>query len=89
MKELDLCMLGSCSRFWRELCGSDHIWAGLCKHRWPALGLDNYVVPQFNPHHLQQQHLDSNLKVFIIFSSFIFIYFFYRKLVKIRLLLLL
>ncbi|KAJ0601885.1 putative F-box only protein [Helianthus annuus] len=66
LQELDLCALGSCSRFWRELCGSDHIWSGLCIDRWPALGFDkgqSYdVVPEFNPHHLQQQHLDSNLK---------------------------
>lgn len=65
LQELDLCALGSCSRFWRELCGSDHIWAGLCRDRWPALGLDikhSSSVPEFNPHQLQQQHLDSNLK---------------------------
>ncbi|XP_052206379.1 uncharacterized protein LOC127810850 [Diospyros lotus] len=34
---LDVCSLGSCSRFWRELCGSDSVWAFLCKDRWPAL----------------------------------------------------
>ncbi|KAL7597555.1 uncharacterized protein LOC111906049 [Lactuca sativa] len=65
LQELDLCSLGSCSRFWRELCGSDHIWAGLCRDRWPALGFDkeqSSSVPEFNPHQLQQQHLDSNLK---------------------------
>ncbi|KVH91374.1 uncharacterized protein LOC112528963 [Cynara cardunculus var. scolymus] len=65
LQELDLCALGSCSRFWRELCGSDHIWAGLCRDRWPALGLDkeeSLTVPKFNAHQLQQQHLDSTLK---------------------------
>ncbi|KAL4564849.1 hypothetical protein LXL04_028922 [Taraxacum kok-saghyz] len=65
LQELDLCALGSCSRFWRELCGSDDIWAGLCRNRWPALGIDteqSSSVPEFNPHQLQQQHLDTNLK---------------------------
>ncbi|KAH0781948.1 hypothetical protein KY290_001546 [Solanum tuberosum] len=36
----DLCSLGSCSRFWWELCGSDYIWESLCKKRWPALALE-------------------------------------------------
>lgn len=62
LQESDICALGSCSRFWRELCGCDDIWAGLCKHRWTALDFDKHSVPDFNPHHLQQQHLDSNLK---------------------------
>ncbi|XP_060197808.1 uncharacterized protein LOC132626822 [Lycium barbarum] len=35
----DLCSLGSCSRFWWWLCGSNHLWASLCKQRWPALAL--------------------------------------------------
>lgn len=32
-----MCSLGSCSRFWRELCGSDCVWEGLCKDRWPLI----------------------------------------------------
>ncbi|KAJ9537111.1 hypothetical protein OSB04_029844 [Centaurea solstitialis] len=63
LQELDLCALGCCSRFWRELCGSDHIWAGLCRDRWPALVLDKQEEeesPEFKAHQLQQQHLDSN-----------------------------
>lgn len=36
----DLCSLGSCSRFWWELCGSDYLWESLCKKRWPALALE-------------------------------------------------
>lgn len=40
MKVVDLCSLGSCSRFWWELCGSDKIWESLCKKRWPALALE-------------------------------------------------
>ncbi|GMY27650.1 F-box-like domain-containing protein [Fagus crenata] len=33
----DVCALGSCSRFWNELCGSDSIWESLAKERWPSL----------------------------------------------------
>ncbi|KAB1214052.1 hypothetical protein CJ030_MR5G017315 [Morella rubra] len=33
----DVCALGSCSRFWRELCGSNCIWQSLAKERWPYL----------------------------------------------------
>ncbi|XP_022761209.1 uncharacterized protein LOC111307454 [Durio zibethinus] len=33
----DLSSLGSCSRFWRELCGSDCLWESLVKERWPFL----------------------------------------------------
>ncbi|GMH28442.1 hypothetical protein Nepgr_030285 [Nepenthes gracilis] len=33
----DVCALGSCSKFWRELCGSDCIWISLYKWRWPSL----------------------------------------------------
>ncbi|KAK9288511.1 hypothetical protein L1049_016970 [Liquidambar formosana] len=33
----DLCALGSCSRFWRELCGSDFLWVSLFRDRWPFL----------------------------------------------------
>lgn len=36
----DLCSLGSCSRFWWQLCGSDYLWGSLCKKRWPALALE-------------------------------------------------
>ncbi|GKB36401.1 F-box domain containing protein [Tanacetum coccineum] len=57
--------MGKCSRFWKELCGSDHIWAGLRKDRWPSLVLDDNAGgdPEFNPHQLQQQNLlDSNSK---------------------------
>ncbi|KAM7463042.1 hypothetical protein LguiA_031163 [Lonicera macranthoides] len=58
----DICSLGSCSRFWRELCESDCVWASLCRDRWPALDLDYQdSAPQFeNP--LLDQHLDSTLK---------------------------
>ncbi|RDX64066.1 hypothetical protein CR513_57418 [Mucuna pruriens] len=31
----DLCALGCCSRFWRELCFSDCIWESLVRNRWP------------------------------------------------------
>ncbi|KAI9128948.1 hypothetical protein K1719_000431 [Acacia pycnantha] len=33
----DLCALGCCSRFWRELCGLDCIWEALTRERWPSL----------------------------------------------------
>ncbi|KAJ4956422.1 hypothetical protein NE237_013205 [Protea cynaroides] len=33
----DLCSLGSCSRFWRELCASDSIWISMFRERWPSL----------------------------------------------------
>lgn len=33
----EVCALGSCSRFWRELCGSDPIWVSLSTQRWPSL----------------------------------------------------
>ncbi|XAR57128.1 hypothetical protein NMG60_11025159 [Bertholletia excelsa] len=30
----DVCSLGSCSRFWREMCGSDCLWSSLYRDRW-------------------------------------------------------
>ncbi|XP_058210936.1 uncharacterized protein LOC131323254 isoform X3 [Rhododendron vialii] len=39
----DVCSLGSCSRFWRELCGSDSVWESLYRDRWPTR------VPQIKP----------------------------------------
>jgi len=36
-KVRDLCALGCCSRFWRELCFSDCIWESLVRNRWPLL----------------------------------------------------
>ncbi|KAJ8573853.1 hypothetical protein K7X08_010364 [Anisodus acutangulus] len=47
----DLCSLGSCSRFWSELCGSDYIWASLCKERWPALALEIESASYNNQNH--------------------------------------
>ncbi|XVE82063.1 hypothetical protein DITRI_Ditri15bG0116600 [Diplodiscus trichospermus] len=35
LEVLDLCSLSCCSRFWRELCGSDGLWKSLFKERWP------------------------------------------------------
>lgn len=35
----DVCALGSCSRFWRSLCGSECIWESLVKERWTSLTL--------------------------------------------------
>lgn len=33
----DLCALGCCSKFWRQLCFSDSIWHSLVTNRWPLL----------------------------------------------------
>lgn len=41
VKVLDVCALGSCSRFWRELCGSDCVWEFLTRERWPLLTFPN------------------------------------------------
>ncbi|KAG9139137.1 hypothetical protein Leryth_019116 [Lithospermum erythrorhizon] len=35
----DVCSLGSCSQFWRELCLSDSVWKALYRDRWPTLVL--------------------------------------------------
>ncbi|KAJ6821819.1 uncharacterized protein M6B38_130580 [Iris pallida] len=35
----DVCSLGSCSRFWRELCAADCLWRDLARSRWPRLAL--------------------------------------------------
>ncbi|EOA17272.1 hypothetical protein CARUB_v10005545mg [Capsella rubella] len=37
LQVIDLCSLSSCSRFWRELCGSDVLWEPLFRKRWPLL----------------------------------------------------
>ncbi|XP_051127797.1 uncharacterized protein LOC127249150 [Andrographis paniculata] len=36
LQVLDVCSLGCCSRYWRELCGCDCVWEGLCRDRWPG-----------------------------------------------------
>ncbi|KAL3508047.1 hypothetical protein ACH5RR_033429 [Cinchona calisaya] len=33
----DVCSLGSCSNYWREICESDCIWKSLCEERWPGV----------------------------------------------------
>ncbi|XP_047311726.1 uncharacterized protein LOC124915112 [Impatiens glandulifera] len=32
----DVSSLGSCSRTFRDLCGLDSVWLGLCRDRWPS-----------------------------------------------------
>ncbi|CAL9136937.1 unnamed protein product [Musa textilis] len=32
----DVCSLGICSRFWRDICSSDSIWMALYERRWPS-----------------------------------------------------
>ncbi|XP_057771967.1 uncharacterized protein LOC130991654 [Salvia miltiorrhiza] len=57
LQVFDVCSLGSCSRFWRELCGSDCLWEGLCKDRWPVIFEDqNYQSETYD------QKLTSNSK---------------------------
>lgn len=41
LKVWDVCSLGSCSRFWQELCRLDCVWFSLYRDRWPQLLLDN------------------------------------------------
>ncbi|XP_019179742.1 PREDICTED: uncharacterized protein LOC109174956 isoform X1 [Ipomoea nil] len=54
-----VCSLGSCSRFWRQLCASDCVWEPLCRDRWPGLALDqqasstSYGYPADLHHNLQ------------------------------------
>ncbi|KAM1012324.1 hypothetical protein ACFX13_043197 [Malus domestica] len=38
----DLCALGSCSRFWRELCKSDCVWECLVRRRWSLLEFSDH-----------------------------------------------
>lgn len=57
LQVFDVCSLGSCSRFWRELCGSDCVWEALCKDRWPAICVDEN--PQSKSY---DQKLGSNSK---------------------------
>ncbi|KAK8964666.1 hypothetical protein KSP40_PGU011455 [Platanthera guangdongensis] len=37
LEAIDVCSLGSCSRFWRGICVSDLLWMRLAKRRWPML----------------------------------------------------
>ncbi|XP_050218164.1 uncharacterized protein LOC126668946 isoform X2 [Mercurialis annua] len=37
LQVLDICALGSCSRFFRDICASDCLWEPLAKERWPSL----------------------------------------------------
>ncbi|CAO2821952.1 unnamed protein product [Amaranthus hypochondriacus] len=45
----DVCALGSCSKFWRELCESDQLWVSLTTQRWPSLHLShNSPIPDYS-----------------------------------------
>ncbi|PKA57643.1 hypothetical protein AXF42_Ash016689 [Apostasia shenzhenica] len=37
LEAADVCSLGSCSRFWREICVSDFLWMVLAKRRWQMM----------------------------------------------------
>ncbi|PIN16038.1 hypothetical protein CDL12_11307 [Handroanthus impetiginosus] len=62
LEVVDVCSLGSCSRFWRELCGSDCVWKGLCKDRWPGLSVDETSAAFQSDYNEVDQDLDSNSK---------------------------
>ncbi|XP_028090004.1 uncharacterized protein LOC114290330, partial [Camellia sinensis] len=60
-----MCSLGSCSWFWRELCGSDCVWESLYRDIWPALdlGRDSSSAPQIKTHQLDPQIQSSSMLV--------------------------
>ncbi|CAA3027337.1 uncharacterized protein LOC111392318 [Olea europaea var. sylvestris] len=62
LQVFDVCSLGSCSRFWRELCGSDCVWEALCKDRWPARGFDKDYFAFEDQNFVFDKRTDSNLK---------------------------
>ncbi|KAH9765621.1 F-box domain-containing protein [Citrus sinensis] len=49
LEESEVCALGCCSRFWRNLCGSDCIWESLSKQRWPLLNNESSSVQNSGP----------------------------------------
>ncbi|KAL1220573.1 hypothetical protein V5N11_003282 [Cardamine amara subsp. amara] len=58
LQVIDLCTLSSCSRFWRELCGSDILWEPLFRQRWPLLSTfdsDNTQFPQAQTNEISQE----------------------------------
>ncbi|CAN8231969.1 unnamed protein product [Cochlearia groenlandica] len=59
LQVIDICALSSCSRFWREICGSDILWESLFRERWPLLStFDGDNNTQFLQ--AQAQRTDSN-----------------------------
>ncbi|KAL6581869.1 hypothetical protein OROMI_005883 [Orobanche minor] len=67
LQVIDVCSLGSCSRFWRDLCGSDYVWEALCKDRWCGLSDDDnndnsWASQSESPSHGVDQEVDSNPK---------------------------
>lgn len=78
-----MCSLGSCSRFWRELCGSDCVWECLYRERWPALDLGkdssaqdvktHQFDPQIEPSLMVNAQLYFSLLTFFL-SGFRFLY---------------
>lgn len=59
-KVSDVCSLGCCSKFWREICDSDHLWKSLCEERWPGLVLEDKEADQTSDYDHQKA---STLKV--------------------------
>ncbi|KAF2311002.1 hypothetical protein GH714_018997 [Hevea brasiliensis] len=49
LEVLDVCALGGCSRFWREICGSDCVWESLTRERWPLLTFPNKSSSSSDP----------------------------------------
>ncbi|KAL6517192.1 hypothetical protein OROHE_017898 [Orobanche hederae] len=71
LQVIDVCSLGSCSRFWRDLCGSDYVWEALCRDRWCGLSDDDdddddndnsWASQSESPSHGVDQEVDSNSK---------------------------
>lgn len=69
----DLCALSSCSRFWRELCGSDILWEPLFKERWPVLSTfdgDNTLFPDAQTDETSQVEGVRHLHIFLFLFIF-------------------
>ncbi|XP_058078081.1 uncharacterized protein LOC131226290 isoform X2 [Magnolia sinica] len=58
----DICSLGSCSRFWRDLCASDFLWISLSKQRWPSLDFSKIgIVRDYDEESDQQSSLSAKV----------------------------
>lgn len=57
-KVWDVCSLGSCSRFWEEVCGIDFVWECLSRERWPDVDLDK----EFLAYEDQRHELDQSIQ---------------------------
>ncbi|CAI9118723.1 OLC1v1020327C2 [Oldenlandia corymbosa var. corymbosa] len=46
----DVCSLGSCSKFWREISTSECLWKHLCQLRWPGIVLEDEIEAEIHDH---------------------------------------